>query len=91
MAQTGKKFRSAAEKVDRNKRYTITDGFKLLKETIELRKTKFDQTVDVAINLGVDPKQVHMASRCRKGYWRASQIEWEPSGHRVPGGEPREG
>jgi len=25
--------------------------------------------------LGVDPKQVHMASRCRKGYWRASQIE----------------
>ncbi len=25
--------------------------------------------------LGVDPKQVHLASRCRKGYWRASQIE----------------
>ena len=25
--------------------------------------------------LGVDPKRVHMASRCRKGYWRASQIE----------------
>ncbi|MEO5916506.1 MAG: group II intron reverse transcriptase/maturase [Luteolibacter sp.] len=25
--------------------------------------------------LGVDPKQVHMASRCRKGYWRTSQIE----------------
>ena len=25
--------------------------------------------------LGVDPKQVHLASRCRKGYWRASKIK----------------
>jgi large subunit ribosomal protein L1 len=63
MAQTGKKFRSAAEKVDRNKRYTITDGFKLLKETVDLRKTKFDQTVDVAINLGVDPKHADQMVR----------------------------
>ena len=27
------------------------------------------------VGKGVDPKQVHMASQCRKGYWRASQIE----------------
>ena len=56
MTTSGKKFRKAAEKVDRNKRYTVEEGFKLLKETVELTKTKFDQTVDLAVNLGVDPK-----------------------------------
>ena len=61
--QTGKKFRSAAEKVDRNKRYTPEEGFKVLKETIDIRKTKFDQTVDVAVNLGVDPKHADQMVR----------------------------
>ena len=60
---SGKKFRAAAEKVDRNKRYPIPDGFKLLKETIEITKTKYDQTVDVAINLGVDPKHADQMVR----------------------------
>jgi large subunit ribosomal protein L1 len=59
----GKKFRSAAEKVDRNKRYSITEGFKVLKTTTELTKGKFDQTVDVAINLGVDPKHADQMVR----------------------------
>ncbi len=59
----GKKFRAAAEKVDRNKRYPINDGFKLLKETVELTKTKYDQTIDVAINLGVDPKHADQMVR----------------------------
>jgi large subunit ribosomal protein L1 len=63
MANAGKKFRAAAEKVDRNKRYSITEGFKLLKETVELRKTKYDQTVDVAVNLGVDPKHADQMVR----------------------------
>lgn len=59
----GKKFRTAAEKVDRNKRYPITEGFQLLKQTTELAKTKFDQTVDVAINLGIDPKHADQMVR----------------------------
>lgn len=63
MPQSGKKFRAAAAKVDRNKRYSVADGFKVLKETIELTKTKFDQTVDVAINLGVDPKHADQMVR----------------------------
>jgi large subunit ribosomal protein L1 len=59
----GKKYRSAAEKVDRNKRYSIEDTFKLLKETTELNKKKFDQSVDVAVNLGVDPKHADQMVR----------------------------
>ena len=60
---TGKKFKAAATKVDRNKRYALADAFGLLKETNDLRKTKFDQTVDVAINLGVDPKHADQMVR----------------------------
>lgn len=59
----GKKFRAAAAKVDRNKRYNINEGFQLLKQTIELTKTKYDQTVDVAINLGIDPKHADQMVR----------------------------
>ncbi|MEW6431793.1 MAG: 50S ribosomal protein L1 [Myxococcota bacterium] len=59
----GKKFRKAAEKVDRSKRYSISEGFQLLKQTTELAKTRFDQTVDVAINLGIDPKHADQMVR----------------------------
>ncbi|MGA9520726.1 MAG: 50S ribosomal protein L1 [Myxococcaceae bacterium] len=60
---TGKKFRAAAEKVDRNKKYTIDEAFKLLKETTAVRATKYDQTVEVAVNLGVDPKHADQMVR----------------------------
>jgi large subunit ribosomal protein L1 len=63
MPQTGKKFRAAVAKVDRNKRYTIAEGFQLLKETAGLRGTKVDQTVEVALNLGVDPKHADQMVR----------------------------
>ena len=59
----GKTFRAAAEKVDRNKRYPVSEGFKLLKETVELTKTKYDQTIDLAINLGIDPKHADQMVR----------------------------
>ncbi len=60
---SGKKFRAAAEKVDRNKRYSIAESFSVLKQTVELTKGKFDQTVDVSINLGVDPKHADQMVR----------------------------
>ncbi len=63
MAETGKKFRAAAEKVDRRKRYSVDEGLRVLKETVGLRNTKFDQTVDVALNLGVDPKHAEQMVR----------------------------
>ncbi len=59
----GKKYRAAAEKVDRQKRYTVDEGFRVLKETVSVRGTKFDQTVDVALNLGVDPKHADQMVR----------------------------
>jgi large subunit ribosomal protein L1 len=63
MPQSGKKYRASAEKVDRNKRYPIADGFQLLKEAATLRATRFDQTVEVALNLGVDPKHADQMVR----------------------------
>ena len=63
MAKTGKKFRAATALVDRDKRYAIGEGFQLLKKTVEARATKYDQTVDVSINLGVDPKHADQMVR----------------------------
>jgi len=53
MASRGKKYRLAAEKVDRNKQYSLDEAVALLKE---VSYVKFDGTVDLAINLGVDPR-----------------------------------
>jgi len=50
----GKRYASAAKLVDRTKSYSASEAIELLKSAA---KTKFDETVDVAINLGVDPKQ----------------------------------
>ena len=52
MAQ-GKRIKAASAKIDSTKVYTLTEAVKLLKEG----NTKFNQTVDVAINLGIDPTQ----------------------------------
>lgn len=49
----GKRLKAAAAKVDSTKLYTLKDAVALLKEG----NTKFNQTVDVAMNLGVDPTQ----------------------------------
>src|ERR1700722_12207510 len=59
----GKKFKAAAAKVDRNKRYSLDDAVNLIKETATLRATRFDQTVNIAINLGVDPKHADQMVR----------------------------
>jgi large subunit ribosomal protein L1 len=56
----GKKFKAAAAKVDRNRRYKIDEAMKLVKDTA-IRK--FDESVDAAINLGVDPKHADQVVR----------------------------
>ena len=49
-----KRYRAAAEQVDRTKTYNLPDAVSTLKK---LPPTKFDQTVTMAFRLGVDPKQ----------------------------------
>src|SRR6201997_2898430 len=49
-----KRYRAAAEQVDRSKSYSLTDAVSTLKK---FPPTKFDQTVTVSFRLGVDPKQ----------------------------------
>ena len=54
MSGMGKSYRKVFEKVDRNQRYQLEDSLKLVKETA---RAKFDETIDMAIRLGVDPRQ----------------------------------
>jgi len=54
MAKSGKKMKAALEKVDREKTYEPAEAVKLAKETAP---AKFDETVDVAVRLGVDPRK----------------------------------
>ena len=53
MAVRGKKYRKVAELVDRNKLYSLDEAAGLIKS---LSFSKFDGTVDLAVNLGVDPR-----------------------------------
>lgn len=53
MAKRGKKYRAALAKVDREKNYDLLEACKLVKET---SYSKMDASVDLAINLGVDPR-----------------------------------
>ena len=54
MGKKGKKYSESLKKVDRSKRYELEEGVKLLTETAT---AKFDEGVDVAVRLGVDPKK----------------------------------
>jgi large subunit ribosomal protein L1 len=50
---TGKRITKAYEGIDRTKFYTLQDAVKEIKARA---KTKFDETVEIAMNLGIDPK-----------------------------------
>ena len=58
---TGKKLKAAYAKIDRTKFYTVEDAVKIIKETAKGRK--FDETVEIAVNLGVDPKHADQMVR----------------------------
>jgi large subunit ribosomal protein L1 len=60
MANEGKRIRAAREGVEVTKLYTIQDAVKLVKERA---KAKFDETVEVAMNLGVDPRHADQMVR----------------------------
>lgn len=54
MKGTGKAYRAALAKIDRNQRYPLEEGLRLVRETA---RAKFDETVEMAVLLGVDPRQ----------------------------------
>jgi large subunit ribosomal protein L1 len=56
----GKKYKAALELVDREKRYSVEEACSIVGKT---GKKKFDETVDVAIRLGVDPKHAEQMVR----------------------------
>jgi large subunit ribosomal protein L1 len=55
-----RKYREFREKIDRKKRYPIAEAVKILKEN---HFVKFDESVEVAIRLGVDPKHADQMVR----------------------------
>ena len=54
MARLTKRNKAISEKINRNKLYPVEDALGLLRE---LSKVKFDESVDVSVNLGVDPRK----------------------------------
>ena len=54
MSKPTKNNKAIAEKVDREKFYALDEAIKILKEAAKLRK--FDETIEIAMNLNVDPR-----------------------------------
>jgi large subunit ribosomal protein L1 len=60
MANLGKRLRVAREGIDRTKHYPLDQAVKMVKERA---KAKFDETIEVAMNLGVDPRHADQMVR----------------------------
>jgi large subunit ribosomal protein L1 len=60
MPKTAKKFKDALAKVDRTRNYALKEAIELVKSAAY---TKFDETVDVAVRLGVDPRHADQMVR----------------------------
>jgi large subunit ribosomal protein L1 len=54
MAKLTKKAKAVKDKVDSNKQYSVEDAVRILKE---LASVKFAESIDVSVNLGVDPRK----------------------------------
>jgi large subunit ribosomal protein L1 len=60
MGRPGKRFRKSVEGIDRDRLYTLAEAVEIIKASGE---TKFDESVDIAINLGVDPRHADQMVR----------------------------
>lgn len=56
----GKRFKSASEGIDREKLYSLTEAVAMVKERA---LAKFDETIEIAMNLGVDPRHADQMVR----------------------------
>ncbi len=59
-AKRGKRYSEALKKVDRTKRYSFEEGVKL---ALECAYANFDETLDIAVRLGVDPRKADQIVR----------------------------
>ena len=60
MAKQGKRLTKANENIDRNSVYALSDAVKIVKGNAS---AKFDETIEIALNLGVDPKHADQMVR----------------------------
>ncbi len=60
MGKPSKRYRQGAESIDRDKLYVLTEGIEALQGC---PGAKFDESVDIALNLGVDPKHADQMVR----------------------------
>lgn len=60
MAKLTKKQKEAASKIEKNRLYTLKDASALIKE---VASAKFDESVDIAVRLGVDPRKANQMVR----------------------------
>lgn len=60
MKRRGKKYLEAFKKIDRQKRYTLEDAIELVQEA---KYAKFDETMDIAVRLGVNPRHADQMVR----------------------------
>ena len=60
MTQHGKKYKESLTKADRESMYGLVEAVELVKE---LASAKFDETVELAVRLGVDPRKADQIVR----------------------------
>ncbi len=60
MAKNGKKYREAVKKIEHDRKYTLDEGITLLKEVCY---ANFDETIEMAVRLGVDPRKADQMVR----------------------------
>ena len=60
MAKIAKRIQKISEGIDRNKAYALAEAIKMVKERAV---AKFDETIEIAMNLGVDPRHADQMVR----------------------------
>ena len=60
MGHLGKRVKAAAENIDREKFYEVDEAVQIIKKNAS---AKFDETIDIAVNLGIDPRHADQMVR----------------------------
>ncbi|MCA1631104.1 MAG: 50S ribosomal protein L1 [Acidobacteria bacterium] len=63
MPKRGKKYRAALEKIEEGRKYTLEEGVSKVKEVSAATARKFDETVELTMWLGVDPRKADQLVR----------------------------